>query len=68
VRYRHVVKDKTHYYLLTNEGKEAVSSTPSFSVRGRMRLIHPLTCREEAYAPGQALHLDVADAVVIAIL
>ena len=47
LRYRHVVKDGVHCYLITNEGVHAVEGRIEVAAAGRRTWIDPLTmeCR-----------------------
>jgi hypothetical protein len=35
IRYRHVVKENTHYYIIFNEGEEAVQTKIGVSAKGK---------------------------------
>jgi len=42
LRVRHIVKEDAHYYMLSNEGVEPLSTTISVSAQGQMTWIDPL--------------------------
>ncbi|HOU12390.1 MAG TPA: glycosyl hydrolase [Anaerolineae bacterium] len=46
LRYRHVVKEGAHYYILVNEGLTPLSTTLTISVNGRATWIDPLAMTE----------------------
>ncbi len=52
LRYRHVVKEGVHYYILANEGLTPLHTTLTVSVEGHATWIDPLTLnKSEATAP-----------------
>jgi len=52
LRYRHVIKGSTHYYILVNEGLTALHTTLSVAAQGRKTWMDPLAMTEtEAVAP-----------------
>ena len=58
LRYRHVIKEGVHWYILSNEGVEPLSTTLTVSVRGQMTWLDPLTMTETAAAVPLALTLE----------
>ena len=64
LRYRHVVKDDVHCYLITNEGVHPVEARIDASAAGRRTWIDPFTLERRpgrlGRVPAPALHLDIA--------
>jgi hypothetical protein len=48
IRYRHVVKDSDHYYIVFNEESSAVSAKISVSVKGNRQWLNPYTAEASA--------------------
>ncbi len=65
VRCRHVVKDRIHYYLLTNEGKRELAFTPSVSARGSLRVVDPFASSSTPFPRGRAVRLGPVDSMVL---
>ncbi len=49
IRYRHVVKEGAHYYILFNEGAENVTANMKFSVSGPFQWLDPSTGQASAW-------------------
>jgi hypothetical protein len=64
LRYRHVVKERINYYLLTNEGNVAIEFIPSFSAPGNIRIIDLLAHKTKAYLRGQTIRLDPVQSLI----
>ena len=43
IRYRHVIKGNDHYYIVFNEGTNAISTKIKVSVKGTLQLLNPST-------------------------
>lgn len=43
IRYRHVIKGNDHYYIVFNEGTNAISTKIKVSVKGILQLLNPST-------------------------
>lgn len=49
IRYRHVVKDDVHFYMLFNEGEEKVTSRVIPSVKGKYTWLDPYSAKVTVY-------------------
>ena len=57
LRCRHVIKDGDHWYILSNEGVESLSTTLTVPAQGRRTWIDPLALTE--IEAGDELHVDL---------
>ena len=58
LRYRHVVKDGSDYYLLFNEGREPMRFTVAVATHGAMWLLDPYRGTQAAFNPSMPVELD----------
>jgi len=58
LRYRHVVKESIHYYILVNEGLTPLRTTLTVSAEGRATWIDPLAMTATAAVEPLALVLE----------
>ena len=58
IRYRHVIKDEDHYYLIFNEEATEVKATITVPVAGSWQWIDPFTSEITTPQQNQTVHLD----------
>ena len=58
LRFRHVVKDRQHYYLTFNEGQAPLDFTLERAIRGACLLYDPVTDWAEPLPDGRVIHLE----------
>ncbi len=52
IRYRHVLKDNIHYYMLFNEENKEIETIPAFSEKGKHQWLDPFTANVISSLPG----------------
>ena len=66
LRYRHVRKQGSHFYLLFNEGEEPIETEVEFSVKGQPEILDPAN-GSRCQWPGSVLRLDPHQVTVVII-
>lgn len=57
LRTRHIIKEKSHYYILFNEGQERITFELATSVMGKWFLLDPQTGKKDALNPDRLVEL-----------
>ena len=68
VRVRHVLKGGTHYYLLFNEGQEALDVRVSLSAKGSRALLDAFTGNRTDLSTDQSIHIPKHAMQILAVL
>jgi hypothetical protein len=58
IRYRHVIKDGDHYYILFNEQESDVSTRLNISVNGSRELLNPFTAEVVGADKAENVHFE----------
>lgn len=65
IRYRHVVKNQRHYYILFNEVDKAVDISPDLAAEGAMWVLDEYTGKSEAFTNKQKLSFEPFELKII---
>ncbi|MCP4613491.1 MAG: hypothetical protein GY845_32770 [Planctomycetes bacterium] len=68
LRVRHVVKDRTHYYITFNEGQKNLKFRVATSAKGRRYLLDPRTGQQRAVGPDMLLQMRPHELTVLKIV
>jgi len=67
LRYRHVIKNREHFYFLSNEGKDTITADIHVDAAGKQTWLNPFTCKETSVEKAAHLTLLPYDSIILKI-